>query len=75
MICDRFIDSSLVYQGIGRGIGVDNIYNMNLFATDGILPDLTIFFDVKPEVALKRITGDREVNRLDLEALDFHHNV
>lgn len=75
MICDRFIDSSLVYQGIGRGIGVDNIYNMNLFATDGILPDLTIFFDVKPEVALKRITGDREVNRLDLESLDFHHKV
>lgn len=75
VICDRFIDSSLVYQGIGRGIGVDNIYNMNLFATDGILPDLTIFFDVKPEVALKRITGDREVNRLDLESLDFHHKV
>ena len=70
VICDRFIDSSLVYQGIGRGIGVDNIYNMNLFATDGILPDLTIFFDVKPEVALKRITGDR-----DLESLDFHHKV
>ena len=63
VICDRFIDSSLVYQGIGRGIGVDNIYNMNLFATDGILPDL------------KRITGDREVNRLDLESLDFHHKV
>ena len=75
VICDRFIDSSLVYQGIGRGIGVDNIYNMNLFATDGILPDLTIFFDVKPEVALKRITGDREVNRLDLESLDFHQKV
>lgn len=75
VICDRFIDSSLVYQGIGRGIGVDNIYNMNLFVTDGILPDLTIFFDVKPEVALKRITGDREVNRLDLESLDFHHKV
>ena len=75
VICDRFIDSSLVYQGIGRGIGVDNIYNMNLFATDGILPDLTIFFDVKPEVALKRITGDREVNRLDLESVDFHHKV
>lgn len=75
VICDRFIDSSLVYQGIGRGIGVDNIYNMNLFATDGILPDLTIFFDVKPEVALKRITGDREINRLDLESLEFHQKV
>lgn len=75
VICDRFIDSSLVYQGIGRGIGVDNIYNMNLFATDGILPDVTIFFDVKPEVALKRITGDREINRLDLESLEFHQKV
>ena len=76
VICDRFIDSSLVYQGIGRGLGIENVYNMNLFATEGVMPDLTLFFDIKPEEALKRINMDdeREVNRLDLEKIDFHNN-
>ena len=77
VICDRFIDSSLVYQGIGRGLGIENVYNMNLFATEGVMPDLTLFFDIKPEEALKRINMDdeREVNRLDLESLSFHQSV
>ncbi|WP_029072842.1 dTMP kinase [Kandleria vitulina] len=77
VICDRFIDSSLVYQGIGRGLGVKEVYEMNLFATENVLPDLTVFFDVKPEIALKRVMSDdeREVNRLDLESLDFHQKV
>ena len=77
VICDRFIDSSLVYQGIARGLGVENVYNMNLFATENLLPNRTIFFDVQPEVGLKRIqmNKDREVNRLDLETLDFHKKV
>ncbi len=77
VICDRFIDSSLVYQGIGRGLGIENVYNLNLFATEGVMPDLTLFFDIKPEEALKRINMDdeREVNRLDLESLSFHQSV
>lgn len=77
VLCDRFIDSSLAYQGYGRGIGIDEVMKMNLFAIDGRLPDLTIFFDVSPEVGLKRIDAHRgrEVNRLDLERLDFHNTV
>ena len=77
VICDRFIDSSLVYQGIARGIGIDEVYQMNLFATENILPVRTIFFDIKPEDGLKRVydNKDRDVNRLDLEALDFHQKV
>ena len=77
VICDRFIDSSLVYQGIARGIGIDEVYNMNLFATDHILPKRTIFFDIKPEDGLKRVYSDqsREVNRFDLEKIDFHQKV
>lgn len=77
VICDRFIDSSLVYQGIARGIGIDEVYQMNLFATENILPVRTIFFDIQPEDGLKRVydNKDREVNRLDLEALDFHQKV
>lgn len=77
VICDRFVDSSLVYQGKGRGLGIEAVYNMNCFAIDDLMPDVTIFFDVLPEVGLSRINKDdqREVNRLDLESLDFHYRV
>ena len=77
VICDRFVDSSIVYQGIARGIGIDEVYQMNLFATENILPQRTIFFDILPEDGLKRIYAnkDREVNRLDLENIDFHRKV
>lgn len=76
VICDRFLDSSLAYQGYARGIGIDKVYNINLSATDGILPDLTILIDIKPEVGLKRIArNNREQNRLDLEKMSFHEKV
>ena len=77
VLCDRFVDSSLVYQGVGRGLGIDTVYQMNLFAIDDVMPNLTIFFDVKPEIGLSRIHKDenREVNRLDLETLEFHQKV
>lgn len=77
IICDRYIDSSLVYQGIARGIGIDEVYQMNLFATENILPKRTIFFDIAPEEGLKRIykNQSREVNRLDLENIEFHQRV
>ena len=77
VICDRYLDSSLAYQGGARGLGVDNILNVNLFATENTFPDLTLLFDITPEEGLKRISAnaDREVNRLDLEKLEFHHKV
>jgi dTMP kinase len=77
VLCDRFIDSSLAYQGGGRGLGVDAVLNINLFATEGVFPDLTLLFDIEPEVGLKRINAfrKREVNRLDLEKLSFHQQV
>lgn len=76
VLCDRFIDSSLAYQGYARGIGIDKVYGINLYATDGILPDYTLYIDVRPEVGLKRISeNNREQNRLDLEKIDFHNNV
>ena len=77
VICDRYLDSSLAYQGGARGLGVDNILNINLFATENTWPDLTLLFDIKPEVGLARINAnaDREVNRLDLEKIDFHNKV
>ncbi len=77
VICDRYIDSSLAYQGYARGIGVDEVFNINMFAIDNKLPDLTILFDIEPEIGLARISANsqREVNRLDLEALEFHKKV
>jgi len=76
VICDRFIDSSLVYQGIARHIGIEKVYQMNLFATEELMPSLTIFFDVAPEIGLKRLNdNNREKNRLDLESLQFHQDV
>ena len=77
VICDRFLDSSLAYQGAARQIGVDNVLNINLFATEGIYPDLTLLFDITPEKGLERIAINkkREVNRLDLETISFHRSV
>ena len=77
VICDRFLDSSLAYQGGARGLGVDNILNVNMFATEGTFPDLTLLFDIDPELGLARIAANanREVNRLDLEKLNFHQTV
>ena len=77
VICDRYLDSSLAYQGGARGLGVDNILNINLFATENTFPDLTLLFDIKPEEGLKRIAANasREVNRLDLEKREFHNKV
>lgn len=77
VLCDRFLDSSLAYQGYARGIGIEKVYEMNLFATEGVEPDLTLFFDLDPEEGLRRIAANsqREVNRLDVETLSFHQKV
>lgn len=77
VICDRYIDSSLAYQGGARHLGVENVLNINMFATEGTFPDMTLLFDIKPEDGLHRIAANanREVNRLDLEKLEFHKSV
>lgn len=77
VLCDRFIDSSLAYQGVGRGIGIDEIYQINEFAINGLMPHLTIYFDLDPKIGLQRVhqADEREINRLDLEELDFHLKV
>ena len=77
VICDRFIDSSLAYQGGARNLGIENITNINMFATENTWPDLTLLFDIDPELGLERIRTNqgREVNRLDLEKIEFHKKV
>ncbi len=77
VLFDRYVDSSLVYQGHVRGIGIEEVFELNQFAINGLLPDVTIYFDLSPEVGLSRINKDdnREINRLDLESNSFHTKV
>jgi len=76
IICDRFIDSSLAYQGYARGLGIDEVYAINQFGIGNTLPMLTIFIDVPPKVGLERVFSKRDkVDRLDLETLAFHERV
>ncbi len=74
---DRYVDSSLIYQGYVRGMGVEEVFELNQYAIEDLLPDVTLYFDLSPEVGLGRINKDetREVNRLDLEKGSFHHKV
>ncbi|WP_124057797.1 dTMP kinase [Vaginisenegalia massiliensis] len=78
VICDRFVDSSLAYQGIARNISTDLIWQINHFAIEDYLPDLTLLIDVPAEVGLERIykaQGKRQFDRLDRESVDFHNLV
>ncbi len=77
VICDRFVDSSLAYQGAGRKIGMAEIGQMNLFATEGLEPDFTLYLDVDSDTGLSRIYKNRQedLDRLDAEAPEFHQRV
>lgn len=77
VLCDRFIDSSLAYQGGGRNLGVENVLNINLFATENTYPDISLFFDVSPEIGLSRVNSDKKrvADRLDNENENFHDKV
>ena len=76
ILCDRYLDSSLVYQGYARGLGIEKVLEINKYAVENSLPDLTIFFDIKPRIGLNRIKDNHRVqDRLDLEKLEFHDKV
>lgn len=77
VICDRFVDSSLSYQGVARGLGIEEVWKINEFAIDDCMPDCTLLFEVDYKIGLRRIYQNqtREVNRLDLEEEKFHQKV
>lgn len=72
VICDRYLDSSVAYQGVGRDLGVDRVRDLSLWATGGLLPDLTVLLDVDPIVGLARFAGR---DRLEAESIDYHRAV
>lgn len=75
VISDRFVDSSLAYQGVGRKIGLQEIYDLNMFAIEGRLPELTIYLDIDPQTGLDRIGVRTFKDRLDQEDISFHELV
>jgi dTMP kinase len=77
VLCDRFIDSSLAYQGYARGLGINEVFSVNKFAIEDLMPDLTLYLDLDPQIGLNRIAKNkgREINRLDLEEINFHVKV
>ncbi len=76
VLCDRYYDSTYAYQGYGRGLPMEALRLITGFATQDLVPDLTLYLDVPPEIGLqRREDGGEEMNRLDREALDFHRRV
>ncbi len=77
VIADRFIDSSVAYQGFGRDLGLAPVEWLNEFATDGLKPDLTLYLDIDTDAALERIRKNRanDMDRLDMERAEMHHKV
>lgn len=75
VICDRFIDSSVVYQGIGRGLGEKFIKELNKFVTENIEPDITFFLDISPQNAWLRKIGTQTSDRFESENINFHQKI
>ena len=75
IICDRFMDSSIAYQGFARGLGPDEVRMINEFAVHGLQPDITFFMDLSPEKAMQRVERQGSKDRLEAEAMDFHRSV
>lgn len=74
VIGDRYIDSSLVYQGVARGCGMESVMNLNEWAAGGLMPDMTILIDVPVAVGLQRLAADLK-DRIEQETKQFHENI
>ena len=70
VLCDRHIDSTVAYQGFARGLDIEQLINLNKFATGGLLPDLTIVFDIETEIAIQRVGSNKD--RLESEGYEIH---
>ncbi|MDE7367914.1 MAG: dTMP kinase [Lachnospiraceae bacterium] len=75
VICDRFVESSVVYQGIARGMGIDTVYAVNEYALEGLRPQLTILLDLDAEEGLRRKKNQAELDRMEAAGLEFHRKV
>ncbi len=75
VICDRFIDSTACYQGIDQGIGIKKVYKLHRELMLNLMPDLTFFIDIEPEIALSRALNRNDSNKFEQKSLEFHNRV
>jgi dTMP kinase len=75
VVCDRFTDSSLAYQGYGRGLPLESVRALNDLATGGLAPDLTVYIDLDPRLGIARAAGRGTADRLEAEEIGFHERV
>lgn len=75
VILDRYIHSSLAYQGYARGVGIKKVLEINKFATNGFIPDFVLYIDLAPETAAERTKNRKYNNRLDKESIEFYKKV
>jgi dTMP kinase len=75
VICDRFVDSSAVYQGIARGIGIENVYRVNAYSVGRYMPNITFLIDINAEEGIRRKESQKELDRMELENIQFHQLV
>lgn len=75
VICDRYVDSSIVYQGVARNLGKEEVKAINDFAINGCMPDLTLFFDLPVEESVKRKKGTGALDRIEMEGFEFHKKI
>ncbi len=75
VLCDRYVDSSIVYQGVARGLGIDEVRAINDFAIGGVMPDITLFFDLTVEESVKRKKNMGSLDRIEKESFDFHKKI
>ena len=78
VLCDRFHDSSVAYQGFAQGLGEEEVRNLSLYAADGLQPDMTIYLDIDPVVGLQRakpIEFDGKADRIEAKKIEFHQQV
>ncbi|HJC51725.1 MAG TPA: dTMP kinase [Candidatus Anaerostipes avistercoris] len=75
VICDRFVESSAVYQGIARGMGIELVYEINQYAIGDTMPDLTIMIDIDAGTGISRKKKQAELDRMERETMEFHQRV
>lgn len=75
VLCDRFVDSAAVYQGIARGLGIDTVYDINRYALQGIMPDITFHLDLDASAGIARKKNQAELDRMERQSLEFHQKV
>lgn len=77
VLCDRYVDASLAYQGWARGLGMERVWNLNLWAMQGLLPKRTYFFDLDPRIGMARVNERQKgkLERIELESMAFHDRI